>query len=57
MKTYSLEDIKKLTNNSQSDDKKIESENTYSLEDLDKAKTRILKFIFYKKRTESEVVQ
>ncbi|MBR3325485.1 MAG: RecX family transcriptional regulator [Clostridia bacterium] len=55
MKTYSLEDIKKLTNNSQSDDKKIESENTYSLEDLDKAKTRILKFIFYKKRTESEV--
>ena len=57
MKTYSLEDIKQLTQNKQnyiSEDEQQE-EKGYSIEEIDKAKTRMLKYIIYKKRTESEI--
>lgn len=56
MKTYNLEEIKKLTKNSANYIYDTEQEEQqYTLEELDKAKTRILKFIIYKKRTENEV--
>lgn len=56
MKTYNLEEIKafaKSNKNYIEDDDQQEA--SYSIEEVDKAKTRILKYIFYKKRTESEV--
>ena len=57
MKTYNIEDIKKFAKSSSNyvEDEENEQEKTYSVEDFDKAKTRMLKYIFYKKRTESEV--
>lgn len=57
MKTYNLEDIKKLTKNNSNymDDDVTDLKKSYSIDDFDKAKTRILKYIFYKKRSENEV--
>ncbi|MBR3134616.1 MAG: RecX family transcriptional regulator [Clostridia bacterium] len=56
MKTYNLEEIKELSKNSKNYIYDDDNENkVYSIEEFDKAKTRILKYIFYKKRTESEV--
>lgn len=78
MKTYNLDEIKKLVKDKNSelalhDDANSENpsvasntnianyiygDNTnksYTFEEYDSAKTRILKYIFYKKRTESEV--
>ena len=57
MKIYNLEDIKKLTKNNSSyiEDDANDVEKSYSIDDFDKAKTRILKYIFYKKRSENEV--
>ena len=59
MKTYNLEDIKKLAKNNSNhiNDDIIDAENSYSIDDFDKAKTRVLKYIFYKKRSENEVRQ
>lgn len=58
MKTYNLEEIKELAKNSASllagDEM---DEISYSPEEFDKAKTRMLKFIFYKKRTVREVIK
>lgn len=56
MKTYSLEEIKKMSEkNPNYIAEDYEDEKDYTIEELDKAKTKILKYILYKKRTESEV--
>lgn len=86
MKIYSLEEIKKLSQNGNfSEENANESENTsfkkssekdnnisdknsnsknvqlantmYSLEEFDSAKTKILKYVLYKKRSENEVIK
>ncbi len=58
MKLYNLDDIKKITNESPNkieDEYDDSKESSYSLIDFDKAKTRILKYVFYKKRSENEI--
>lgn len=64
MKIVSLEDIKLkygLDNNKKVNDNITDSNDIsqdtcgYSAEELDKAKTRVLKYLMYKKRTENEV--
>ena len=56
MKTYNLEEIKDLLNVDSSEYIEDDAqEQTYSIEEFDSAKTRVLKYIFYKKRTESEI--
>lgn len=73
MKIYSLEEIKKLSengdfnkeNNCKSQNKcennndKINYENNfgYSLVEFDNAKTKILKYVLYKKRSENEIIK
>lgn len=56
MKIYSLEDIKAM---SKKNEKYIEDydevQEQYSIEEFDKAKTRVLKYALYKKRSESEI--
>lgn len=57
MKTYNLQEIKDLLNVNDLEEMETEDNNTqnYSIEEFDSAKTRILKYILYKKRTESEI--
>lgn len=57
MKTYNLQEIKDLLDVKDIENAEAEYNDTqdYSIEEFDSAKTRILKYIFYKKRTESEV--
>lgn len=57
MKLYSLDDIKKLNNGTsiEYDDTNEEESNSYSILEFDSAKTRILKYVVYKKRSENEI--
>lgn len=56
MKTFNLEEIKDLLNVDSDGYMEDEAqEQPYSIEEFDSAKTRVLKYIFYKKRTESEI--
>jgi len=62
LKTYSLEDINKKFNLKNTNQDLQENEGLDSIsrkyydEEFDKAKTRILKYVLYKKRTEKEVI-
>lgn len=55
MKTFNYDEIKEFTKKSNNYIYDDDDEKAYSIEDFDKVKTRILKYVFYKKRTESEV--
>lgn len=59
MKLYNLDDAKKLVENSENRiiDKEYDEDNTssYSLIEFDDAKTKILKYVLYKKRSENEI--
>lgn len=67
MKIYNnIEDIKKLAKSSKNfiydeDDTKFKShsslKNDYSIDEFDKLKTKILKYVLYKKRSKNEVIR
>jgi len=54
MKIYSLDEIKKLSENG---DFNKENNFGYSLVEFDNAKTKILKYVLYKKRSENEIIK
>ena len=56
MKNYTLDDIKSKYNlEEDSWEDNSQELSSYSIEEFDKAKTRVLKYIVFKKRTEKEV--
>lgn len=58
MKIYSLEEIQKLSQNADYCEENEEPEsNNYSLQEFDYAKTKVLKYVLYKKRSEKEVIK
>ena len=57
MKNYNLNDINKyiVEKGLKNHTIDLEDEKSYNIEEFDSAKTRILKYVLYKKRTEREV--
>ena len=59
MKLYNIDDAKKLVENSKNriidEEYDEDKSSSYSLIEFDDAKTKILKYVLYKKRTENEI--